>query len=114
MVRPPHLPPIGNEEAKRKWKQMNRPSISRLFFPKKRKENLTNNYMPIYNPHTYNKQRTHNKQHSYNDNNDYQKSGSIIKYIVLTVIIITLLVFFWWILIPIGVILGIYLLTKKS
>ena len=39
MVRPPHLPPIGDEEAKRKWKLMNRPSIARLHLgPKKRKK----------------------------------------------------------------------------
>ena len=30
MVRTPHLPLIGNEEAKRKWKLINRPSISRF------------------------------------------------------------------------------------
>ncbi len=40
MVRPPHLPPIGNEEAKRKWNLMNRPSIARLHLgSKKRKRN---------------------------------------------------------------------------
>jgi len=37
MVRPPHLPPICGEEAKRKWELMNRPSISRTFGSKKRK-----------------------------------------------------------------------------
>ena len=118
MVRPPHLPPIGDEEAKRKWKMMNRPSISTLFFPKKRKENLTNNYMPIYNPHTRNKQRTHNKQYTHNNrptyNNDYQELGSIIKYILLAVIILTLIFLFWWILLPIAIILVIYKFIKKN
>ena len=57
MVRPPHLPPIGDEEAKRKWKMMNRPSISRQFFgPKKRTVNQENYYMPVSNPNTYNNQ----------------------------------------------------------
>ena len=60
MVRPPHLPPIGNEEAKRKWKMMNRPSISTLFFPKKSVNN--NHVMPTFNTRTnYHRQRIYKK-----------------------------------------------------
>ena len=75
--------------------------------------------MPIYNPRTHNNQRTHkrtyNNQRTYNhNNNDYQELGSIIKYIVLTVIILTLLILFWWILIPLAIILAIYMFTKKN
>ena len=66
---------------------------------KSRRVNPNNNNMPVYNP----KNKT-----------EYSELGSVIGYLVLAVIALTLLVFFWWILIPIGVILGIYLLTKKS
>ena len=111
MVRPPHLPPIGDEEAKRKWKMMNRPSISRQFFgPKKRTINQENYYIPVSNPHTYNNQHRNSNRRTYNNqnNNDYQGFGSIIMYIFLAIIAIALLLVFWWILMPIAIIYVIY------
>ena len=66
---------------------------------KRRNIKPNNNYMPVYNP----KNKT-----------EYSGLGSGIVYILFAIIALTLLIFFWWILIPIGVILGIYLLTKKS
>ena len=66
---------------------------------KSRRTNPNNNYMPVYNP----KNKT-----------EYSDMGSGIVYILFAIIALTLIVFLWWILIPIGIILGIYLLTKKS
>jgi len=117
MVRPPHLPPIGDEEAKRKWRLMNRPSISQQHLHPKRSVNTNNNCMPIYdNSHTNNKQSTNSNRRSTNNhnNNDYQELGPIIIYIVLAVIILTLLIFLWWIIIPIAIIAAIYMITKKN
>ena len=69
-----------------------------------------NNYMPLYIQHTNNNRLTNKNQ----NNNDYRELGPIIKYILLAVIILTLLIVSWWILIPIGVILGIYLMNQLS
>ena len=113
MVRPPHLPPIGDEEAKRKWDLMNRPSIIRLHFgPRKGIENR-NNYMPAYKPSTYNNQQISKNPRTYNHEYDaYQELGSIIKYVLLAVIVLGLIIVFWWILIPIAIIYAIYKITK--
>lgn len=98
MVRPPHLPPIGgDEEAKRKWRLMNRPSITRLHVgPNKGRVNPKNGFMPTYNKRTYNNQRSFSNQRTPNNhnNNDYQELGSIITFIVLAVIILTLIIVF--------------------
>ena len=113
MVRPPHSPPIGDEEAKRKWNLMNKPSIIRLHFgPRKGIENR-NNYMPVYNLNTYNNRRkSKNRGTYYPDHEDYRDLSSIIKYIVLAVIVLGLIIVFWWILIPIAIIFAIYKIIK--
>ena len=113
MVRPPHLSPICDEKAKRKWDLINRPSIMRLHFePRKGRENK-NNYTPVYNLNTYNNRRTSKNPRTYNlDHDDYQELSSIIKYLVLTVIGLALIIFFWWILIPIAIIFAIYKIIK--
>ena len=113
MVRPPHLPPIDDEEAKRKWEIMNRPSIMRLYFgPRKGRENK-NSYMPVYNLNAYNNRRTSKNQGIYNpDHDNYQELSSIIKYTVLAVIVLALIIVFWWILIPIAIIFAIYKITQ--
>ena len=113
MVRPPHLPPIGDEEAKRKWDLMNRPSIMRLHFgPRKGRENK-NNYTPVYNLNTYNNRReSKNRGIYYPDHDDYRELSSIVKYIVLAVIGLALIIVFWWILIPIAIIFAIYKIIK--
>jgi hypothetical protein len=115
MVRPPHLPPIGNEEAKRKWELMNRPSIMRLHFGPRKDVKINHNYMPVYNLNSYNNRRTLKNQGICNpDHEDYQELSSIIKYIILAVIVLTLIIVFWWILIPITIIFAIYKIIKVS
>ena len=113
MVRQPHLPPIGDEEAKRKWELMNKPSIMRLHFGLIKGRENKNSYMPVYNLNAYNNRRTSKNRGIYNpDHDDYQELSSIIKYIVLAIIILTVIIVFWWILIPIAIIFAIYKIIK--
>ena len=111
MVRPPHLPPIDDEEAKRKWEIMNRPSIIRLYFGPKKEEKIKI-VICLHNLNAYNNRRTSKNQGIYNpDHDNYQELSSIIKYTVLAVVL-ALIIVFWWILIPIAIIFAIYKITQ--
>ena len=87
MFRRSHLPPINDIKAKRKLKLMNRPSTIRLHLGQRKETEYKNNYIPVYNTHTYNKWRTSENRGTFNpDHDDYLELGSIIKYIALSII----------------------------